>query len=102
MFARKVFMQLKPNTAKNFTAKLDSDVIPLLRKQNGFQDEIALLAKDGRSAIGISIWDRRESAEVYERGTYSQVQKMLDSVIEGTPRVETFDVSNCTFHPAHS
>ena len=45
MFARKVSMHLKPNTVAEYTKKLESDVIPLLRKQNGFQDEISFTAK---------------------------------------------------------
>ena len=98
MFARKVSMNLKPNTTKDFTTKLDSDVIPLLRKQKGFQDEITFTAKDGKQAIGISLWDHKESAEAYGKGAYSDVQKMLDKVVEGTPRVETYEVSNSTFH----
>jgi hypothetical protein len=98
MFARKVSMHLKPNTVAEYTRKLENDVIPLLRKQNGFQDEISFTAKDGKEAFGISLWDRRESAEAYERGPYPQVVKMLEKVVEGTPRVETYEVSNSTFH----
>jgi heme-degrading monooxygenase HmoA len=98
MFARKVSLHLKPNAAKDFTAKLDSDVIPLLRKQNGFRDEITFTAKDGKEAVGISLWDSKESAEAYERGSYPKVLKMLDQVAEGTPCVEAYEVSNSTFH----
>ena len=98
MFARKVSLHLKANTVKDFSKKMESDVIPLLRKQNGFQDEITFTAKDGKKAIGISLWDRQESAEAYERNSYPQIQKLLDQVVEGTPRVETYEVSTSTFH----
>ena len=80
MFARKVSLHLKPNAVKDFSKKMESDVIPLLRKQNGFQDEITFTAKDGKKAIGISLWDRQESAEAYERNSYPQVQKLLDLI----------------------
>jgi hypothetical protein len=98
MFARRVSMHLKPNTAADFTRKLESDVIPMLRKQKGFQDEITFTAREGKDAFGISLWDRKEDAEAYERGSYPQVLKMLEKVVEGTPRVETYEVSNSTFH----
>ena len=98
MFARKVSMHLKPNTVTDFTRKLESDVIPMLRKQTGFQDEITFTAKGGKEAFGISLWDRREDAEAYERKSYPQVLKMLETVVEGTPRVETYEVSSSTFH----
>jgi heme-degrading monooxygenase HmoA len=98
MFARKVSLQLKHNSTKDFTKKLESDVIPLLRKQQGFQDEITFTARDGKEAFGISLWDRKESAEAYGNGPYTQVQKMLEDVIDGTPRIETYEVSTSTCH----
>ena len=33
MFARRVYMHLKPNSAANLTQKLEKEIIPLLRKQ---------------------------------------------------------------------
>ena len=37
MFARAVSFHLKPGRAGEFTRLLDQDVIPVLRKQKGFQ-----------------------------------------------------------------
>jgi len=51
MFARKVSMHLKPDGVAEFTRKLEKDVIPLLRKQNGFQDEITFVATDRKEAF---------------------------------------------------
>jgi len=98
MFARRVSMQLKPNTTAQLTQKLESEVIPMLRKQKGFQDEISFVATGGAKAFGISLWDRPESAETYSRETYPQVVKMLEKFVEGTPQVDTYQVSNSTFH----
>jgi len=98
MFARRVSVQLKPNSAAEFSRKLESDVIPLLRKQNGFEDELTFTSREGKEAFGISLWDRKEDCEAYVRGPYPQVLKMLEKVIEGTPRVETYEVSNSTCH----
>jgi len=98
MFARTVSMQLKANSAAEFTKTLENQVIPLLRKQKGFQDEITLLAPDGKQAVAISFWDQKDSADAYERGTYPQVLNALAKVAEGTPKVETYEVSNSTTH----
>jgi hypothetical protein len=98
MFARKVTMHLKPNSAAEFTRRLDADVIPLLRKQKGFQDEITFVTTGGKDAFGISLWDRTEDADAYNRGAYPEVAKLLATVVEGTPQVETYEVSNSTFH----
>jgi hypothetical protein len=44
------------------------------------------------------LWDKAENAEAYNRGTYPEVTKLLATVVEGPPQVETFDVANSTFH----
>ena len=98
MFARHVSMRLKPNTLAEFTRTLENEVIPLLQKQRGFRDEIVLFVPGGTEAVGISFWDQKENADAYSRETYPEVQKLLAKVIEGTPRVQTYEVSNSTFH----
>jgi heme-degrading monooxygenase HmoA len=98
MFARKVYMHLKPNSVAEFTQRLEKDILPLLRKQKGFQDELTFVSQGGGEAFGISLWDTPESAEAYNRGTYAEVAKLLATIVEGAPQVETFNVTNSTFH----
>jgi heme-degrading monooxygenase HmoA len=98
MFARRVTLNLKPNSAAEFTQRLEKEVIPMLRKQKGFQDEITFVVPAGTEAFGVSLWDNKESADAYSRGSYAEVTKMLEKVVDGTPRVETYEVSNSTFH----
>ena len=98
MFARSVSFHLKPGRAAQFTRLLDQDVIPVLRKQKGFQDEIAFVAPGGANAIGISVWDLKENADTYSRGAYAGVLKALEEVVDGTPQVQTYEVCNSTFH----
>jgi hypothetical protein len=98
MFARRVAIHLKPNSAAEFTQKLEEKVLPLLRKQKGFQDEMTFISNDGAIAFGLSLWDQKESAETYGRETYPEIIKILGNVIEGTPKVYTYSVANSTFH----
>ena len=98
MFARRVYMHLKPNCVAEFTQKLETEIIPLLRKQHGFQDEISFVTPGGKEAFALSLWTRAEDAEAYNRGSYPGVAKIMSSVIEGSPRIETFDGVNSTFH----
>ena len=98
MFARTVRMELKPNTVAEFTQLLENDVIPTLRKQRGFKDEIAFVPADGKEATAISLWEERENADTYNRATYPEVLKTLAKVIVGTPKIHTLEVTNSTFH----
>ena len=98
MFTRHVTTKLKPNSAAQLTSVIENEIIPLLRKQKGFRDEVTLVAPDRSETVSISFWDTKEDAEAYNRTGYPEVLKHLTNVVEGTPRVENFEVANSTFH----
>ena len=98
MYAHRVSVHLKPNSTAAFTQRLEQQVIPMLRKQKGFQDEITFVGPAGTEAFGVSLWDNKESADAYSRGPYAEVSKILETLVVGTPRVDTYEVSNSTFH----
>lgn len=98
MFARNVVLKLKANSVPEFSRLIENEIIPLLRKQQGFRDEISFVASERSEALAISFWDTKEEAEAYDRTAYPEVLKILSKVVEGTPKVETFELSNSTFH----
>ena len=98
MYARNVTLHLKADKAAEFTRTLENDVLPMLRKQQGFKDEITFLAPEGKEALAISLWERKENADAYSRDTYPAVLRTLERVVDGTPEVESYEVSNSTFH----
>lgn len=98
MFARKISIHLKPNTLAEFTKTVENDVVPLLRKQPGFQDEITFAVPENNDVLAISLWDTQKNAEKYDGGVYKDVLKMLGTVIDGTPKVGTTEVLHSTFH----
>jgi heme-degrading monooxygenase HmoA len=93
-FARNVHFQLKTGKDAEFNRILTNDVLPLLKKQKGFQQELTLV--NGDRAMGISVWDDKANAETYTRDTYPQILQKLQPVIEGSPRVETYEVGATT------
>jgi hypothetical protein len=97
MFARKVSIHLKPETLAEFTKTLEQKIIPLLRKQQGFKDEIAFAVPGSRDVTAISLWDTKQNAEAYDTSSYKDVLKMLDNVIDGSPKVGTTEVLHSTF-----
>jgi hypothetical protein len=100
MFARNVSLHLKPNTLSEFTRTFDKEVIPMLRKQTGFQDEITFAIPGGLDVVAYSLWDTKEHAEAYNTAGYPQVLKILDKVLDGTPKVQVTDVISSTIHKA--
>ncbi len=98
MIARHVTMRLKANSVPEFTRTLEKEVIPLLQKQKGFEDEITFLDPDKQEAVGISFWEKQENADAYNREGYPEVLKVLGKVLDGTPQVRNWDVCNSTSH----
>jgi heme-degrading monooxygenase HmoA len=68
----------------------------MLRKQKGFRDEVTLVAPERNEVVAISFWDQKEDAESYNREKYPEILKILSKVVEGTPKVESFEVANST------
>src|SRR5258706_660389 len=91
-------MHRKSNSLAESPKTIERDIPRLLRNQKGLQDEITFVVPGGTEAFGVSLWDNRENAEAYNRETYPEVAKILARVVEGTPKVETYEVANSTFH----
>ena len=98
MYTRKVTIKLKAGSAPEFAGVIENEILPLLRKQPGFRDEITFVAPERSEALAISFWETKENAEAYNRTGYSEILKTLAKVVEGTPKVETFEVSTSTLH----
>jgi hypothetical protein len=102
MFARKLYMYLKNDGALAFKLKVEGEIVPLLQKQRGFLEQITFLHPSGREVQSFDLWETAEHAEAYNREAYPQVIRMLSSVIEGSPRIETFEVLISTLHKTQS
>lgn len=98
MYARHVSIHLKSNMLSDYNRTFENEVLPLLRKQNGFKDEITLSNPGNPDVIAISLWENRASAEAYNAQTYPQVLTTLSKMIDGTPKVQTFEAVMSTFH----
>jgi heme-degrading monooxygenase HmoA len=98
MFARIVSMQVKPNASRQFNELFEKKIVPTLRKQQGFKDEMLFVDRGGPEVVAISLWESKENAGAYDRATYPEVLKTLASVIERAPVVRTFQLAYSTLH----
>jgi len=96
MIARNITMRLKADSVAEFSRILETEVLPLLRKQAGFQDDINFISTSGGQAVGISFWDTQEHAEGYTQGGYPDALKSLGGVLEGSPQVHTWQMATST------
>jgi len=98
MYVRNISFRLKPNMQSDYTRTFENQILPLLRKQKGFKDEITLSNPGSQDAVAVSLWEHKNNADDYNTNTYPEVLKTLAKVIDGTPRVQTFETVISTFH----
>ena len=86
--ARSVRFDIATDKNEQFHTIFRNDVLPILKKQEGFRNELLLV--DDQHVLAISVWNNLDSARKYESATYPQVDKALRPVMFGKPTVETY------------
>src|SRR5271169_6109365 len=98
MYARDVSFRMKSNMQSDYTRTFENQILPMLRKQKGFKDEITVSNPGSQDAVAISLWENKNNADDYNTNTYPDMMKTLAKLIDGTPRVHTFETVISTFH----
>lgn len=96
MYARLVNMKLKKDALEEFAKIFETQVIPILSRQEGFRHALTMVTRDRAEVTAISFWSKRQNAEDYNDTDYPEVLKTLAKVIDGTPEVKTFIVASST------
>src|ERR1700737_555246 len=97
MFARNVTFHVKPNQVKEVATKFEKEILPILRKVNGFRDQITM-SRNSDETVGISLWNNKSELDAYTKDTDPQVINLPEPFIPGTPDVRTYEVSPSTSH----
>jgi len=99
MFTRVVEVTTKAGKARDLTRTISDKVLPILKSQTGFQDELTLVSdQDPNRILAISFWKSKEHADAYNRDHYPRVTELIRNLIENDPQVRTFEVEESTVH----
>jgi hypothetical protein len=90
--ARSVRFDIATDKNEEFHTLFRNEVLPTLKKQEGFKDEL-LLVQD-QHVLAISVWNNVDSARKYESATYPQLDKTLRPIMTGKATVETFNYNS--------
>ena len=94
MYSRIVQCRVRADKRDEFARTLEKDVMPILQKQPGFVDTIGLIGEtDAHHIVAISFWQSKEDAERYAQQHFSAVLQIIRPLIDGDPKVETFQVA---------
>ena len=88
-FARNVHFTVRNGKIDEFNRLMNTEILPLVKKEKGFRQDLTLL--NGNIGMSTSVWDDRTCAETYNTKTYPEVLQKLTPILEGTPRVDTYD-----------
>jgi len=102
LYARNVTFHIKANSHSDYTHTFENQILPLLQKQKGFKEAITLSNAGSPDAVSISLWENKSNSDDYNTRAYPEVLKILAKVIEGTPRVQTFESAVSTVHNVHA
>jgi heme-degrading monooxygenase HmoA len=102
MFVRQVTAHVKPGKFDLLNQRLENDVIPLLKKQKGFRDELSFFDKSKDEAVAMSFWDSRQDAEKYDRDIYPGISRKMADTLKDTPLIRSFEVNNSTWYDIHA
>jgi quinol monooxygenase YgiN len=99
MFTRVVELTTKSGKSKELANNIDEKIVPTLKKQRGFVDEMVLVS-DGEPnrILSVSFWNSREDAEQYHRDQYPKIRESVQHLLQGEPAVRTFEVHTSTTH----
>lgn len=85
--------EIKQGKKNDFVKAWNSQILPLLKKQNGFVDEILLFEnRTPQGCVGLSFWNTREEGERYQRDAFPRAKGFVEQLITGNPAVRGFDV----------
>ena len=99
MFTRLVEINTKYGKTREVADTIQDKVLPILKKQPGFIEEIVLLSTNELNRIvALSFWKTAEDAELYRRENFHKVEELLKPMLEVAPRILTFDVELFTTH----
>ena len=100
MFVRLVEATAKLGKRNEITTILTSDLLPLLKKQQGFVDAVGLSGDTSPDdGVTLTFWITKDDAEKFY-ATQEFKSKILDRItplLEGM-KVRTFNVETSTFH----
>jgi heme-degrading monooxygenase HmoA len=99
MFTRIVELTTQPGKNEQLSATIHDKVLPILKKQKGFVDEMVLVPDNGDNRVlALSIWNSKEDADQYRRAEYPKVQETVRPLLEAEPVVRTYEVHTSTTH----
>ncbi|MFY9979485.1 MAG: antibiotic biosynthesis monooxygenase [Candidatus Sulfotelmatobacter sp.] len=92
MFARILNFEVKPEKKEDLEKALKNQIVPILKKQNGFLEILPFFPEKMREekVYAISLWTTRADADRYERDIYPKVYDILKPIVTTAVEVKHY------------
>jgi hypothetical protein len=95
MFARIVDFEVKMEKKEDFVKVMKNQVLPILRKQNGFLEILPFFPEKMKERVfTISLWSTKQDAERYEREFYPKLHDILKPFLNTPVQVNYYSLEN--------
>jgi heme-degrading monooxygenase HmoA len=99
MFSRVVAVNAKEGKARQLAKTIRERIMPILRRQPGFVDEIVLISDtDPDQVLALSFWESREDAERYTHDHFPRINELISHLLGSAPVSRTFNVDAFSSH----
>ena len=93
MFTRIVELTAKTGKQRQLTRVVDDKVVPILKNQTGFVDEIVLISDTDRDQVlALSFWESQDDAARYTHEQYPRINELISHLVSSAPVSRTFNV----------
>lgn len=93
MFARVLEFTVKAEKKPEFIKKTKTEVLPILNKQKGFVEILALENEiELTKSLVITLWQTKLDAERYEKETFPKVKQIVEPFLTVPAVVKLFNV----------
>ncbi len=97
MFTRVVDIHTKSGKARELSTTVNEKVLPILKKQPGFVDEITLVSNTNPDRVlALSFWESEEQAQRYHNEQFQKINEIVTPLLQTPAKVETFNVDIST------
>jgi heme-degrading monooxygenase HmoA len=85
---------LKPGKKDEFMKVWESQILPTLKAQKGWVDEILLMREEAQEGVGVSFWQTKADADRYYKEVFPQQVAKVSDMLTGTPKMRAFNVEH--------
>ena len=101
MFGRVIAVNTKEGKARQLAKTIQEQILPVLKSQPGFVDEIVLISDtDPDQVMALSFWESQQDAERYTHEQYPRINALISHLhlVSSAPVSRTFNVDAFSSH----